>query len=115
MIRRVVWMLSVLTVLPSGAAAQQSRVYLAAALTPATQTHSESSEPIGGTTWGASVTVGRWLSRGVAIESETSFSGRGSWEYTYQPCISCTTARVVPSRRDTYFAFQLRTRAGALE
>src|SRR3982751_634996 len=112
MIRRVVWMLSLVLLLASGAAAQQAGMYSASAFTPATQTHSDSTQPIGGTTWGASVTVGRWLSHGVAIESETSFGGSRSWEYTYQPCISCSTARVVPSRRDTYFAFQLRKRAG---
>ncbi|MEN3339065.1 MAG: hypothetical protein V7647_2741 [Acidobacteriota bacterium] len=114
-ILRVLCVLSVVLVLPSGAVAQQSGVYSAAAFTAATQTHSDYKQPMGGTTWGAAVIVGAWVSPGIGLETETSFGGSRSREYTYLPCISCTTARVVSSRRDTYFAFQLRTRAGALE
>jgi hypothetical protein len=81
--------------------------------TPVTQTHSVA-RPLGGTTWGASVTAGAWVSPRLALESEASFGGPYSWDYSYHPAPS-RIAHVTAFRRDTYFAFQVRTRAGGLE
>lgn len=105
--------LTVVFCLSTAAAAQQPPAYAGAVVTPVTQTHSVA-QPLGGTTWGGSVTAGAWVSPRLALESEASFSGAYSWEYSYHPGPSWT-AHVVASRRDMYFAFQARTRAGALE
>jgi hypothetical protein len=78
-----------------------------------TQTHSES-EPLGATSWGGSVLLGVHVAPRLALEFEPSFAGTYSSRYTYRPGPSWT-ADVVASRRDTYFSFQARTRAGVLE
>jgi hypothetical protein len=102
-----------LVALPSLALAQEPRVYLGGAISLVVQTHS-SAEPLGGATLGGSALVGVQISRRVAVEFEPSFGAPYSWEYTYRPSPSLT-ARVVASRRDTFFPVQARIRLGVLE
>ena len=98
---RVIVAVVALVAFPSMARAQESRVYVGGAFNLVTHTHSDR-EPIGGTTHGANALFGVQVSPRVAIEFEPSFGGRNSWEYTYRPSPSLL-ARVVASRRDTFF------------
>lgn len=114
MVRRIVVVaLVLLAVLPSALSAQQSAVYAGAAIQGVTQTHGPT-EPLGGTTRGGSVLFGVQVSRRIAVEFEPSFGGPYSWGYDYNPGPS-RRAHVVASRRDSFYAFQLRTRLGVLE
>jgi hypothetical protein len=102
-----------LVTFPSFVMAQEARIYVGGTFNLVTQTHSDR-EPIGGTTHGGSALFGVTVSPHVAIEFEPSFGGRNSWEYTYRPSPSLL-ARVVASRRDTFFPVQARIRLGVLE
>ena len=104
---------TMLLLFASDVAAQQSRVHVGGALTGVYQTQSED-DHVGGLAWGGSVLFGVQVSPRVAIEFEPSFGGAYSWEYTYRPGPS-RTADVVASRRDPFFSFQMRHRAGVLE
>ena len=104
---------TVLLLFASNAAAQQSRVHIGGALTGVYQTQAED-DAVGGLAWGGSALFGVQVSPRVAIEFEPSFGGAYSWEYTYRPGPS-RMADVVASRRDTFFTFQMRRRAGVLE
>jgi len=112
MVRMVVAVVA-LVAFPLIAMAQESRVHVGGTFNFVTQTHSDR-EPIGGTTQGGSVLFGVQVSPRVAIEFEPSFGGQFSWEYTYRPSFS-RIARVVASRRDTFFPVQARIRLGLLE
>ena len=104
----------VLVVLATPSDAQQNgSLYAGGTFTAFTQTHSDT-QPLGGTTWNGSVFVGGWVSPRVAIEFEPSFGRTFSWEYSYRPAPSFT-ADVVASRRDTFWAAQVRTRVGVVE
>ena len=92
----------------------QPRLYAGGALTLLTRTHSATEQPLGGTTWGGSVLFGVQVSARLSVEFEPSFGGAFGQEYTYSP-FPFQTVRVVTSRRDTFFTFQLRARAGVLE
>src|SRR5215471_6216630 len=102
------------------ALAQEGKAYVGGSAVLHTQPHAmmdadgSNPEPLGGTTWGASVLVGTQLSPRLAMEFEPCFSGAFSHEYSYQPGPSWS-AHEVDSRRDTFFAFQLRTRVAGLE
>jgi hypothetical protein len=87
-------------------------IYAGGTFTGFTQTTSDT--PLGGTTWNGSVFVGGWVSDRLAIEFEPSFGRTFSWEYSYRPAASLT-ADVVASRRDTFWAAQVRTRVGVVE
>ena len=112
MVRMVVAVVALIA-FPFIAMAQESRLYVGGTFNLVTQTHSDG-EPIGGTTQGGSALFGVQVSPRVAIEFEPSFGGRNSWEYTYRPSPSLL-ARVVASRRDTFFPVQVRIRLGVLE
>ena len=112
-IRITVFVLGAAAALPATAAGQRSRLYAGGGPTLVSQPHSDA-DPLGGTTWGGSLSVGGWVSRRLALESELSFGGRYAWKYTYRPGPSWT-ADVVTSRRDTYFSFLLRSRMGPTE
>lgn len=73
-----------------------------------------SDSDLGGTTWGGSVLFGVQVSPRLSVEFEPSFAGEFTDDYTYRPGPS-RVARVVSTRRDTLFTFQLRWRIGALE
>ena len=88
-------------------------LYAGGTFTAFTQTHSDT-QPLGGTTWNGSVFVGGWVSPRLAIEFEPSLGRTFSWEYSYRPGPS-STADVVASRRDTFWAAQVRTRVGVVE
>lgn len=88
-------------------------MYAGGTLTAYTQTHSDS-PPLGGTNWTAGFFIGGWVSPRVAVEFEPTFGRTFSWEYNYQPGPS-RSAHVVASRRDTFWAGQVRLRAGAIE
>ena len=94
-------------------AQQNGPLYAGGTFTVFTQTHSDT-QPLGGTTWNGSVFVGGWVSPRLAIEFEPSFGRTFSWEYSYRPGPSFT-ADVVASRRDTFWAAQVRTRIGVVE
>ena len=94
-------------------AQQNGPLYAGGTFTALTQTHSDS-QPLGGTTWNGSAFVGGWVSPRLAIEFEPSFGRTFSWEYSYRPGPSFT-ADVVASRRDTFWAAQVRTRIGVVE
>lgn len=99
---------------PNASVAQQSgRLYAGGTFTGYTQTRSDN-PPLGGTTWAGSFFVGGRVSRRLAIEFEPTFGRMLSWEYDYRPGPS-RPAHVVASRRDTFWAGQLRARAGAAE
>jgi len=99
---------------PALAAAQSgSPLYAGGTLTALTQTRSDT-DRLGGTTWNGSVIFGGWVSSRIAIEVEPSFGRTFSWQYSYRPSPSAT-ADVVVSRRDTFWGFQVRTRAGVIE
>jgi hypothetical protein len=88
-------------------------LYAGGTLTAFTQTRPDT-QPLGGTTWNGSVSAGGWLSPRLAIEFEPSFGRTFSWEYSYRPGPSFT-ADVVASRRDSFWAAQVRTRVGVIE
>lgn len=116
MITRVRTAVAVLVLigLPTWSDAQQNEsIYAGGTLSAFTQTHSDP-QRLGGTTWNGSVFVGGWVLPRVAIEFEPSFGRTFSWEYSYRPGPS-VTADVVASRRDTFWAAQLRTRVGVIE
>lgn len=69
---------------------------------------------LGGSTWAGSVLFGVQVSPRLAVELEPSYAGEFRDEYTYRPGPS-RIARVVSTRRDTFFTFQLRWKIGALE
>jgi len=94
-------------------AAAQARVYAGGGFALRTQTHADS-EPIGGTSPDGSLLFGVWVRPRVAIEVEPAFGPTYSWDYTYHPGPSLT-ANVVASRRDTFLAFQVRTRIGPIQ
>ncbi len=94
-------------------AQQDGPLYAGGAVTAFTQTRSDA-QPLGGTTWNGSVFVGGWVSPRLAVEFEPSFGRTFSWQYSYRPGPSFT-ADVVASRRDTFWAAQVRTRAGVVE
>ena len=93
-------------------AQQNGPLYAGGTFTAFTQTHSDT-QP-GGTTWNSSAFVGGWVSPRLAIEFEPSFGRTFSWDYSYRPGPSFT-ADVVASRRDTFWAGQVRTRIGVVE
>jgi hypothetical protein len=97
---------------PSGAQ-QNGPLYAGGTFTALTQTRPDT-QPLGGTTWNGSAFVGGWVSPRLAIEFEPSFGRTFSWEYSYRPGPSFT-AHVVASRRDTFWAGQVRTRVGVVE
>jgi hypothetical protein len=110
---------------PTSASAQQQRVYLQAAFTATTQTHSSEEtraiqqarsllEPLGGTRSGSSLVVGIWPWAHVALEGEASFTGQYSSHYTFKPGPS-SVADADVTRRDTYLSFNLRIKTGVLE
>jgi hypothetical protein len=99
--------------IPSAAAAQDARVYAGGSAALVTQTQGDK-DPLGGTTWSGSVGFGMQLSPKFAIEFEPMFNPTDSWEYSYRPSPSLI-ANVVASRRDTFYSFQLRSRARSLE
>ena len=106
--------LLVLTGLATSSDARQNEpLYAGGTFTVFTQTHSDT-QPLGGTTWNGSVFAGGWISPRLAIELEPSFGRTFSWEYSYRPGPSFT-ADVVASRRDTFWAAQVRTRVGVVE
>jgi hypothetical protein len=113
MLRVVSMAIIALIGIASAAAAQDSRVYAGGSAALVTQTQSDS-DPLGGTTWGGSVVFGVQLSPRIAIEVEPLFNGSYSREYSYRPSPSLI-ADVVASRRDTFYSFQLRGRAGIIE
>src|SRR5262245_31026397 len=99
---------------PAPASAQpEAPLYAGGTLTAFTQTRAET-DRLGGTTWNGSVVFGGWVSSRIAIEVEPSFGRTFSWQYSYRPGPS-VTADVVVSRRDTFWGFQMRTRAGVIE
>ena len=110
---------------PAFASAQQSRLYVQAAVTATTQTHSteetraiqqarSSITPLGGTRFGGGVIVGIWRGARVALEGEASFAGRYSSHYTFKPGLS-SVADADVNRRDTYLSFNVRIKTGVLE
>ena len=103
---------AILLVFAAQGSAQQSRVHVGGTLSGIYQTQAD--EAVGGVTWGAGPLFGVQVSSRLAIEFEPLFAGTHSWEYTYRPGPS-RTATVVASRRDTFFSFQVRGRAGVLE
>jgi hypothetical protein len=106
--------LVVLLALPTNSDAQQNEsLFAGGTITGFTQTEPDG-QPLGGTTWNGSVFVGGWVSPRVAIEFEPSFGRTFSWQYSYRAGASFT-ANVVASRRDTFWAGQVRTRAGVFE
>jgi hypothetical protein len=100
-------------IISSVPAAGQPRVYAGGTFALRTQTHGNN-EPIGGTSPDGSVLFGVWVSPRVAIEVEPAFGPTYSGDYTYHPGPSLT-ASVVTSRRDTFLAFQVRTRLGPVQ
>jgi hypothetical protein len=98
---------------PPAGAQSGSPLYAGGTLTALTQTRSET-DRLGGTTWNGSVMFGGWVSPRIAVELEPSFGRTFSWQYSYRPGPS-VTADVVVSRRDTFWGFQMRTRAGVIE
>jgi hypothetical protein len=96
-----------------GEAQQNESLFAGGTLTVFTQTEPEG-QPLGGTTWNGSVFVGGWVSPRVAIEFEPSFGRTFSWRYSYRAGASFT-ADVMASRRDTFWAGQVRTRLGVIE
>jgi len=113
MVRWIILLLLALVAFPITVVAEESRIYVGGTCNFVTQTHSDA-EPLGGTTWGGSALFGVRVSPRVAVEFEPSFGGRYSWEYTYHPG-PAFTARVVASRRNTFFSAQTRIRLGVLE
>ena len=110
---RLDYVAAALLLLASPAAAQESRVYAGGTAGWLTQTHS-ATEPLGGTTFGASAIAGVWLTPRVAVEVEPAFGPAYSWQYSYRPGPSLV-ANVVASRRDTFVVFQVRTRFGKVQ
>jgi hypothetical protein len=106
--------LAALPFLIASTASAQPRLHAGAAFTFAIQPKSESVEYPGGTTWGGTVLLGGELFRRVAGEVEVSANGELTDEFRYQP-FPDQSARVVWTRRDTFYTFQLRWRAGVLE
>jgi hypothetical protein len=90
-------------------AAQPSRVYAGGSLNAVYQTQFDAA--LGGGSWGGSAVFGVQVTPRVAIEFEPLFAGGYSWEYTYRPTRS-GVATVVASRRDRFFSFLVRRRAG---
>ena len=102
------------TALATRSEAQQSEsLFGGGTITVFTQTEPDG-QPLGGTTWNGSVFVGGWVAPRVAIEVEPSFGRTFSWQYSYRAGPSFT-ADVVASRRDTFWAGQVRTRVGVFE
>ena len=95
-------------------AQQNGSFYAGGTLTAFTLTRSDTPPPLGGTTWNGSVFVGGWVSPRVAIEFEPSFGPTFSGQYSYSPA-PFLSADVVASRRDTFWAAQLRSRVGVVE
>lgn len=112
MLRVVTASAAILLVFAAKGSAQPPRVHVGGTLSGIYQTQKD--EAVGGVTWGAGPLFGVQVSSRVAIEFEPLFAGTHSWEYTYRPGPS-RTATVVASRRDTFFSFQVRGRAGVLE
>lgn len=111
--RTAVVLLALMTLAAPSAAQQDGSLYAGGTVTAFTQTQPDS-QPLGGTTWSGSAFVGGWVSPRVAIEFEPTFGRTFSWEYSYRPGAS-VTANVVASRRDTFWAAQVRTRLGVVE
>ena len=113
MVRDAIAVLVVLIATPAVTLAQDDRFYVGAALTLSTQTHGED-EPLGGTKPSGGAFAGVRLSPRLALEFEQSFTPRYSWEYSYHFSFS-GIADVIASRRDDYYSFELRSRAGVFE
>jgi hypothetical protein len=97
---------------------QDGSLYAGGTLTGFTQTRSDSQRqrPLGGTTWNGSVFFGGWVSPRVAIEFEPSFGRTFSGQYSYGLSASpLSRVDVVTSRRDMFWAAQVRGRVGGVE
>lgn len=99
---------TLVVLLQSIASAQEPGAYVGGTGAVHVQPHGDS-DPLGGTTWSGSVLLGAHVSPGVALECETYFSGAFSNDYSYRPGPS-SVVDVTARRRDTFVAFQLRTR-----
>ena len=110
---RVALVLGMLLLLASSADAQP-RLHVDAALTFMAQSHN-GVDQLGGRTWGANVVFGLPVSSRVSVEFEPSLAGRFIGHYMYRPCRSCGPVRVIRTRRDTFFTFQLRWTARRIE
>ncbi|HJU41566.1 MAG TPA: hypothetical protein VJ691_02090 [Vicinamibacterales bacterium] len=113
MLRHVVATFAILVIFTSDISAQrQAHVHAGGTFAGVYQTQFDHS--VGGLALGGSALFGVFVSPRVAIEFEPLFGGPYSWEYTYHPGPS-RTAHVVASRHDTFFSFQIRSRAGDVE
>jgi hypothetical protein len=106
-----------LTVLGTPSNAQPNgSFYAGGTVTGFTQTRLDKGSQLGGTTWNGSVFVGGWISPRVAIEFEPSFGRTFSGRYSYHLSASpASRVDVVTSRRDTFWAAQVRRRVGGVE
>ena len=107
--RVAVLSVTIAVLLPSIAPAQEPGAYMGGSLAVHAQPHDDS-DPLGGTTWGGSVLIGAHVSPNVALELETYVSGAFSDDYWYRTS-PMLVADVTATRRDTFFAGQLRMRA----
>src|SRR4051812_17495666 len=106
--------LATLPLLVAATATAQSRLHAGGAFTFAIEPKSDTLEYPGGTTWGGSALLGVGASRRITLEGEVSIDAELTDEYTYRP-FQDQSLRVVWTRRDTFYTFQLRWRGGALE
>ncbi len=111
--RKILGLSAALALAASSVEAQGARAYAGGTAAWLTQTHS-ALEPLGGTTWDASLLVGVWMSSHVALEFEPILGRTFSSPYSYRAAPDLV-ANVVASRRDSYFPVQVRFRLGSVE
>ncbi len=114
---RTAIVLLVLVALGTPSDAQQNEsLYAGGTLTGFTQTRPDDRLRLGGTTWNGSVFVGGWVSPRVAIEFEPTFGRTFSGQRSYG-LFASPLGRVneVVSRRETFWAAQMRNRVGGVE